>query len=154
MSTMLLTAPLAPRRLSAPRVSRLRVATAPASSPRPPLRSARLQQGPAALPPVATSRRVAVRLTARGRAVFLGLLVVLGLAASLLTASVSGAGTSSTPVPVQYVTVAPGQTLWAIAAEVAPSADRRDTIAQILELNALSGSSVQAGQRIAVPVTP
>jgi hypothetical protein len=42
--------------------------------------------------------------------------------------------------------------LWSIAGEVAPGADRRDTVAEIVELNALDGSSVRAGQRIAVPV--
>jgi LysM repeat protein len=49
------------------------------------------------------------------------------------------------------VTVAPGQTLWAIAGEVAPNADRRDTVARIQELNALSSVNLQAGQKIAVP---
>ena len=80
-----------------------------------------------------------------------GLLVVLALAVLLLTTSVSGAGTSSTPVPVRHVVVEPGQTLWQIAGDVAPDADRRDTVAAILELNALPGSNVQAGQQIAVP---
>ena len=135
MSTMLLTAPLATRRPSARRSPALRVVSVPAATRRP-----------------APAHPVSVRLTARGRAVVTGLLVVMAVAALLLTASVSGAGTSSTPVPVRQVTVEPGQTLWEIAGNVAPDADRRDTVATILELNALPGSSVQAGQQIAVPV--
>jgi LysM repeat protein len=51
------------------------------------------------------------------------------------------------------VTVAPGDSLWSIAGDVAPDADRRDTVAEIMELNALSGSSVNVGQRIAVPLS-
>ena len=149
MSTMLLTAPLVTRRPSPRQRPALRVVTAPAAARRPaPVRPARVRPAPAQpaqVPPVS------VRLTARGRAVATGLLVVLALAVLLLTTSVSGAGTSSTPVPVRHVVVEPGQTLWQIAGDVAPDADRRDTVAAILELNALPGSNVQAGQQIAVP---
>ena len=145
MSTMLLTAPLATRRPSPHQRLALRVVTAPAATRRP----ARVR--PAPMQP-AKVHPVSVRLTARGRAVVTCLLVALALAALLLTTSVSGAGTSSTPVPVRHVVVEPGQTLWQIAGDVAPDADRRDTVAAILELNALPGSSVQAGQQIAVPV--
>ena len=154
MSTMLLTAPLATRRPSPRQRPALRVVTAPAAARRParvrpaPARPARVRPAPAQ---PAQVHPVSVRLTARGRAVATGLLVVLALAVLLLTTSVSGAGTSSTPVPVRHVVVEPGQTLWQIAGDVAPDADRRDTVAAILELNALPGSNVQAGQQIAVP---
>ena len=149
MSTMLLTAPLATRRPSPRQRPALRVVTAPAAARRP----ARVRPAPVQPAPVqpAQVHPVSVRLTARGRAVATGLLVVLALAVLLLTTSVSGAGTSSTPVPVRHVVVEPGQTLWQIAGDVAPDADRRDTVAAILELNALPGSNVQAGQQIAVP---
>ena len=135
MSTMILTAPLSARRPIAPRRPALRVVTTPVAARRP-----------------VTRRPVSVRLTARGRAVVTALLAVLAVAVLLLTTSVSGAGTSTTPMPVRHVTVEPGQTLWEIAGDVAPDADRRDTVAAIVELNALPGSSVQAGQQIAVPV--
>jgi len=81
------------------------------------------------------------------------LLLLLGVGAVLSLAVTSSGAASSTAqqVPVQYVTVAPGDTLWSIAGEVAPDSDRRDTVAEIVELNALGGSTVQAGQRIAVP---
>jgi hypothetical protein len=97
-----------------------------------------------------------VRLTRRGRIV-----VRFGAAALVLLTIVSGvllldrtaeAGSTSRPVPVSYRVVLPGETLWQIAGEVAPDVDRRDTVARILELNALSTAGVRAGQRIAFPV--
>lgn len=97
-----------------------------------------------------------VRLTRRGRVVvrigtvgFALLALVLGV---LLINRTAEAGSSSRPVPVVYRVVVPGETLWQIAGEVAPSVDRRDTVARIVELNALSTAGVKAGQRIAVPV--
>jgi hypothetical protein len=62
------------------------------------------------------------------------------------------AGSTPRSVQVSYRVVLPGETLWQIAGEVAPGVDRRDTVARIIELNALSTGGVNAGQRIAVPV--
>ena len=42
--------------------------------------------------------------------------------------------------------------LWGIASDVAEPGQVRDMVHQIQELNALSGSSLQVGQEIAVPV--
>jgi len=137
MSTMVLTAPLAgPRRVRAARPATARVASRPAP--------ARVRSTPAAPP-------VALRLTARGRLVLLSLLLCVGLAVTAFTGAISFAGTDAASVPVRYVTVQSGQTLWSIAREAAPSSDRRDTVAKILELNALPDSGVHAGQRLAVP---
>jgi LysM repeat protein len=100
----------------------------------------------------AAGARGALRLTRRGRLVVLLLLLTVGAVLSLAVTSSGAASSTAEQVPVQYVTVAPGDTLWSIAGEVAPGTDRRDTVAEIVELNALDGSTVQAGQRIAVPV--
>jgi LysM repeat protein len=97
--------------------------------------------------------RGALRLTRRGRLVILAMLLVVGAVVSLAITSSGAASSTAQAIPVQYVTVAPGDTLWSIAGEVAPDADRRDTVAQIIERNALPGSSVEAGQRLAVPVS-
>lgn len=97
------------------------------------------------------ARPLPLRLTRRGRLVITALLVAVGVVASLFAGGVSLAGTQAQHPPVRYVTVEPGETLWAIAGEVAPSVDRRDTVARILDLNAMSSSAVSAGQRIAVP---
>jgi LysM repeat protein len=84
--------------------------------------------------------------------VILLMLIAVGAVLSLVVTSSGAASSAAQQVPVQYVTVAPGETLWSIAGDVAPGSDRRDTVAEIVELNALQGSSVRAGQRIAVPV--
>jgi hypothetical protein len=99
-----------------------------------------------------------LRLTRRGRIVVrvaasaLALLAV--LAGVLILDRPAQAGSQDHPVPVAYHVVLPGETLWQIAGEAAPKADRRDTVARILELNALSTAAVSPGQRIAVPVAP
>jgi hypothetical protein len=94
---------------------------------------------------------VHLRLTRRGRLLITSLLFLSGLAVTLFTGGVSLAGTESQPVPVRYVTVVPGDTLWSIAGEAAPGADRRDTVHRIVELNALPGPELFVGQRVAVP---
>lgn len=93
----------------------------------------------------ARGRRVVTSLVALPLAVALGLAVVGGGAA--LASNEAGAPAGS----FTEITVMSGQTLWSIAEELAPAADPRDVIAQITRLNALSGGSVTAGQRIAIP---
>ena len=61
-------------------------------------------------------------------------------------------GEEGAPVQTRTVEVAEGQTLWGIASQVAAPGEVREMIYQIQELNALSGSSVDVGQEIAVPV--
>ena len=92
-----------------------------------------------------------LRLTRRGRLAVTGLLATAGIVGSMFAGGIGMAGTDAEQVPVRYVTVAPGDTLWSIAGEVAPQQDRRDTVARILELNARESSGVRAGDRIAVP---
>lgn len=93
----------------------------------------------------ARGRRVVASLVALPLAIALGLAVVGGGAA--LASNEAGAPAGS----FTEITVMSGQTLWSIAEELAPAADPRDVIAQIARLNALSGGSVTAGQRIAIP---
>ena len=96
----------------------------------------------------------AVQLTRRGRLVLLVTLAAAGIALMLaVTGLVGGAAAGTTPSQPasRTIVVQPGQTLWSIARDIAPNADRRDTIARIVELNALPSSAVSAGERIAVP---
>jgi Tfp pilus assembly protein FimV len=107
--------------------------------------------------PSAPSRRTApapsVRLTRRGRLVlFLGSLALLLGGGVLFGAGAVGTETAGTPEPARIVTVAPGQTLWGIAAEASEGGDVRDVMAEIEELNALETPVLQAGQRIRVPI--
>lgn len=83
------------------------------------------------------------------------MLVLAGvLGTVLLLSRPAAAGSERHTIPVHYHMVLPGETLWGIAEQVAPGADPRDTIAEIVELNALPGSGVQVGQRIALPGSP
>jgi LysM domain len=103
---------------------------------------------------LAPSPSPSVQLTRRGRLVILIALVGVGIGLMLaLTGGFGAASAGSSPSgpATRTVVVQPGQTLWSIAEQVAPNADRRDTIARIVELNALPNSSVSAGARIAVP---
>jgi len=49
------------------------------------------------------------------------------------------------------VVVHPGQTLWSIASQAEPTADPRVVMQQIIDLNALRGTSIEPGQRLWVP---
>jgi len=98
-----------------------------------------------------------LHITKRGRAVVTFLVAVpLAIAAAafglgaLGTSAAAGSGTGSA-VTFQYVTVDPGESLWQVAQTVAPTADPRDVVADILTLNNLSSGDVQAGQRLAIP---
>lgn len=97
-----------------------------------------------------------LRLTARGRLV-VGVVVAVLLAMVVAAAVLLGGGSASAggqggAAAVTYRVVMPGETLWGIATQVAPGADPRDVVAEIVELNGLPGSSVAAGTRLALPV--
>jgi LysM repeat protein len=91
-------------------------------------------------------------MTARGRAVLLTLiatpLVVLAL---VLGTSAGGATATSSSTRLQTVTVLAGQSLWQIAGKVAPNADPRDVIADIMSVNALQSTDVQPGEKLEIP---
>jgi LysM domain len=107
-----------------------------------------------------------VRLTRRGRAVVASLamlaaaaivaLLWLSLAAGAQAASAGqsrqpGQSARSGYLGMTRIVVRPGQTLWSIAAAAEPSADPRIVIPQIMEANALSGTSIRAGELLWVP---
>ena len=97
--------------------------------------------------------RGTVRLTRRGRMVVVVLALIAVLAVGLVLASGSVAtGEAGTPEPTQVVMVAPGDTLWDIAAAVAADGDVPEMINRIQELNALDSGMLAAGQRLLVPV--
>lgn len=95
-----------------------------------------------------------IRLTRRGRLVTgaLVVLLLLGGLVGVVSASVSAVATSSaSSTQFEYVTVQAGESLWQLAEMIAPKSDPRDVIVDIVRLNNLSDSSVQAGQRLAIP---
>ncbi|RGE23816.1 LysM peptidoglycan-binding domain-containing protein [Leucobacter sp. wl10] len=103
---------------------------------------------------VAGARRL--RLTRRGRVVFGGVATVLvaGLLAFLaaIGAPRAIASDSGSSQQFQYVVVQPGSSLWEVATQLDPSADPRDLVAEIVQLNQLDDSGVVAGQPLAVPM--
>lgn len=96
-------------------------------------------------------------LTQRGRVV-LGLFtttIVLSVLAFIFAAFApnAAASTQTTQVEVQTIVVQPSQTLWQIASDLDPTADPREMIDRILDLNSLSNSDqIHAGQALVVPV--
>jgi LysM repeat protein len=95
------------------------------------------------------------RLTRRGR--LARSIVVLSLAVVMVAgfAATSGANqeapvASATP-SYSVVVVAPGETLWSVAAAYA-SGDVQGFINEIREVNNLKGYDLQAGQKIRVPL--
>ena len=94
------------------------------------------------------------RLTRRGRLVVLVALVGLLLAAfSFGRADAPRAATETEAAPaVVQTTVQPGDSLWSVARRVAPQSDPREVVEQLRRLNDLSGSGLQAGQQLLLPV--
>ena len=103
--------------------------------------------------------RTPIRLTRRGRVV-VAALVVTGLTIVVLLASVLASGgaqaTNHGQAGAGYrgmhrMVVRPGQTLWSIASAAEPSADTRLVVQQIMTANALTGTTISAGQLLWVP---
>jgi hypothetical protein len=102
----------------------------------------------------APAARTRLRLTRRGRVVFttlaaLPVLFCVGIA--MLNGGQASAGDRAAEVHFDTVTVQPGETLWQLAEQTAPESDPRDFVQDVVSLNALDGSGVQAGQEIAIP---
>lgn len=95
-----------------------------------------------------------VRLTRRGRLVVLvAALVVLLCVGIALGAGSVASERPGTPEPTRIVMVGTGDTLWAIASELADDGDVRAMVDRIERLNALDSALVEAGQRLRVPLT-
>ena len=101
-----------------------------------------------------------VRLTRRGRIVVAAALTVLSLLvvtlAWLAVAARAQAADGGLPPGAVYrnltsVVVHPGQSLWSIASRAEPTADPRLVMQQIIDLNALHGTSIEPGQHLWVP---
>lgn len=95
-----------------------------------------------------------VRLTRRGRLVVFGFGVLLAFALGVWFAAGSVATQEAGVQEVDVVTVAPGDTLWDIAADAAAATgegDVGDMVARIQEMNSLDSSMVIAGQELRIP---
>ena len=90
--------------------------------------------------------RPRARLRSLSRQLVIGVLVA-GLLAFGLAHAVQG----SPAVSYETVTVQPGDTLWAIAAERYPNEDTRQKVDEIERANGLSDPSIRPGQSLRVP---
>jgi hypothetical protein len=95
-----------------------------------------------------------LRLTKRGRAVLLFLAATPLVIAALLVALNGGGANASlegSSDSFSYITVDAGESLWQVAQEIAPNADPRDVIQQLIQLNQLDSADVFAGVQLAIP---
>jgi LysM domain len=101
-----------------------------------------------------TTPRSHLRLTKRGRVVLTTLASIPFVIAALIFALNGGGAAASLEGSIathEYVSVASGQTLWQVAKQIAPNADPRDVVADILDLNGLTSAEVFPGQQLAIP---
>lgn len=94
-----------------------------------------------------------LRMTRRGRNVLLTLITAPFIAVALWFGLNGGGATASLDGTTTFttVTVQPGDTLWSIAETVAPTADPRDVIIELMQFNSLTSADVPAGFELAIP---
>jgi hypothetical protein len=95
-----------------------------------------------------------LRLTPRGRAVLTTLAAAPFVVIALVFGLNSGGAVATQDAPVDsytWVTVDAGQSLWDLAAEIAPADDPREFAAQVRSLNQLASTTLQPGQELAIP---
>ncbi|MCU1407076.1 MAG: conserved secreted protein [Glaciihabitans sp.] len=123
-----------------PAMSRSRVATA--------ARTPREAQA------VSTQPTTRLRITARGRVV-LTTIAALPVVAVAIALSLNGGGAVATATgsstPLESITVMGGQSLWQLAEEIAPQADPREVIADLISINTLVSAEVHPGQQLDIP---
>jgi hypothetical protein len=97
-----------------------------------------------------------VRLTRRGRVVVTAISALLIGVASVALATTAQAtradgGAASPGTYVTKVVVRPGQSLWTVAEAYDPNADTRLVIADIEQMNSMTGDQLQPGETLWVP---
>jgi hypothetical protein len=100
-----------------------------------------------------------LRLTRRGRVVVavLAVTVIAAIALIIGLAAAGGAQAANHGQPragyqgMHEIVVRPGQTLWSIASAAEPGADPRDVVQQIMTANAMTATTITAGQLLWVP---
>lgn len=95
-----------------------------------------------------------LRLTRRGRAVFATLAAIPLVIAGLMFGLGAGGAVATQDAATDsltWVTVDGGQSLWDLAAEIAPGEDPREFAAQVAAFNQLDSTVIQPGQELAIP---
>jgi hypothetical protein len=123
-----------------------------------PVRAVPVKPVPVKAVPVAAGP-APLRLTRRGRLVVGAALAIAAAASASLVILTASAGAQASDhgqgsggyAGMREIVVRPGQTLWSIAAGAEPSADPRVVIQQIMSVNSLSSTQIQAGELLWVP---
>ena len=104
-----------------------------------------------AVPPRRSARR-GMRLTRRARRLAVVLTLALGVAIGSWVGPLLAGGDGDLRLAgVQSVVVQPGDTLWSIAGDAAGTADVREVVDRIQELNGLQGTVLMPGQVLRLP---
>lgn len=86
------------------------------------------------------------------RPLVLRLLVLATAVVTVFLLLASAGAADEPPPPTVTYTVEPGDTLWAIATELAePGSDLRDTVDIIMALNGLADATIRPGQSMRLP---
>ena len=97
-------------------------------------------------------RRSHLRMTKRGRAVLLSIVAAPVVVAALIAGINAGSATAtSSATPLAKVTVVGGESLWGLAKQIAPNADPRDVIADIISVNRLGSADIYPGEQLYIP---
>lgn len=93
-----------------------------------------------------------LRLTRRGRAV-IAALVSLPLVIALVSMAINGGGATATSTggAIETVTVEAGESLWSVAAAIAPASSTADVVADLIAVNELTSAELLPGQVLVVP---
>ena len=96
-----------------------------------------------------------IRLNRRGRLARTFVVLSFAVVLASLFGLKAGAGTTDAvgaPTSFIEVTVAPGDTLWSLAARMADGSDVRAMVDEISTVNSLESAELQAGQKVRIPL--
>lgn len=79
------------------------------------------------------------------------LMIIIAVVAITVFPFSANASAEKSDLEFDYVTVSAGQSMWELANVYAQGEDPRDWIAEVVSLNNLQTSQLQAGQQIALP---
>jgi Tfp pilus assembly protein FimV len=92
-----------------------------------------------------------LRLTRRGRAVVLVAFALLASLASAVLFTTASRADNPPTGPAPTIVVQRGDTLWDIASRVLPRRNNQDAVAELRDLNHLSGYDLQPGEVLTLP---
>ena len=92
-----------------------------------------------------------LRLTRRGRAVVLGVLLLVASVCSAVLFTTASRAQQPPGGPAPTIVVQPGDTLWDIASRALPRRNNQDAVAELRRLNGLPDSRLTPGTVLILP---